>query len=213
MFLTTNKSLFNVIQMNRCLIIMLFYLLSWEVYAQSNSEPTASTITEPCFVTSYLTHQHLMVFQNRAIQKVKDVEEHLKVVRDFKYEKSQREQAAKMLLAFFVKDAQITFESEKDSLNRQVSVYDFVQEMLARDSSNLQFSPKVFKNNRLESPLVLHKSGHYIGMITYTMIDKKDPDFFSERNIVIHLQKVAKVFGGLDEDVWEVKLGNVVVRM
>ncbi len=191
---------------------MVFCFFPLSVNAQSNSVYTASSIIEPSFVTAYLSHQHLMAFQNRALQKVEDVEEYMKVVRNFEYEKSLREQAAKMLLAFFVEDAQITFESFADTVNRQVSVRDFIQELLAKDENSIYVSPKTVNNKRLENPLSLHKSGHYVGLISYTVIDKEDPNFISERNIVIHLQKVGKFFGEMKEDVWEVKLGNVVVR-
>lgn len=198
--------------MNKCLIYLVFCFFSLALNAQSNTASSAATIIEPSFMTSYLSHQHLMAFQNRALQKAEDIEEYLKVVRSFEYEKSLREQAGKMLLAFFVEDAQITFESFADTVNRQVSVRDFVQELLDKDENSIQVSPKTINNKRLETPLSLHKSGHYVGLISYTVIDEEDSDFLSERNIVIHLQKVGRAFGGLKEDVWEVKLGNVVVR-
>ncbi|MEZ4886294.1 MAG: hypothetical protein R3E32_16280 [Chitinophagales bacterium] len=197
--------------MNRCLVYFMLCLFPLLTYAQAHSRIlTSSSIAEPCFVTSYLSHQHLMAFQHRALQKAEDVEEYLKIVRNYKYDKILREQAAKMLLAFFVKDAEITFES--DTLIRQISVQDFVQELLERDQNSIVPSPKTIKNKRLESSLALQKSGYYVGMIAYNMIDKEDPDFTSERIITVHLQKVGKIFGEIEEDVWEVKLGNVVVR-
>ncbi|MBL4594670.1 MAG: hypothetical protein JKX68_12775 [Flavobacteriales bacterium] len=206
-----NKLLLNITTI--FFILVLFSCAGEDMKNDNISTETAKSTTtetdEPKEIISVLergdaelTSEQKEAFQLRAIQKIEDFIDYLRIISDPKVNNDLKEHSYQLALGLFINDS--TFFSDSAITNPSNSIFltDYLTKMKSRKNpftvniKNIQFSEKL----ELDS-LNIYKGS----MIMSLGIKQKTV----VKNIDVHLLEIQKIFGDSTLAIMEVRLGNI----
>ncbi|MFT5860957.1 MAG: hypothetical protein ACI865_003073 [Flavobacteriaceae bacterium] len=149
-----------------------------------------------------LTKTDLVAFQNRAVEKVDELFQYLKVMADHKTNAAVRDRALTIAEKQFSESAQI----RSDSFGQPIEAY----LKLCRNSTDY----KAVESLSVSKPFTYKFDGHFEGEIhvNYKRQDSKKEiksPKLREEEITIFLIRKEKSFGTTKQFVWELSLGNI----
>jgi len=156
------------------------------------------------FTGDNLTAPHLRAFEQRAIEKLQDFSDYLRIISDRSYSEEFRSAAILQAQDMFIDHSQIRLIEEKEP----AKVNRFLMET-ARDTS-AQYH--VFRNIAVKDSLRYESEILYEGSLVFQYgVAEQGDTIWNERDRIaeFYLMKTQKNFGSLEKMIWEVFLGNI----
>lgn len=206
----------------RILISHCIFLLLWlplMVVAQSASfSPPPVPLAEPSMAATALSDTQITNFEQRAMQKVSDFVEYSAIIGDNHYDAQLRQHALELTLKMFVADSiQVAFEQEASAEVAKMLIKEHLEILYdapgkskeVAEMGEVIFSKPLLPQNpqlysgQLAFPLTLRTYNAENELLT---VDKLRVE------MEVYLTKVKKRFGSTVGEVWEVLLGEMVIR-
>lgn len=187
------------------------------VLMEESTAAWASDMETDALQSDTITAEQLDVFTERAIQKLRDYDDYLRIIGDKKIDNEFRHEAMKQALGLFIDSSKVIFSASSRLLSeelQQIADNGAVIEAGKRDTSGiadfytmkqgpieLKEHPQAAGENRFRGVLVIERS---------VMPSAHGPGVKSKfYEVDFYISKTRKQFGTETEEVWEVLLGDI----
>lgn len=195
----------------RIFFYVAFAILASPLFSQSISHE--QLVSD--FTSEALTEEKLAVFDQRAIQKLKDYANYIEIISTGTYNNAFRKQAVDMALELF-SDLNVMISDSLIEINKEkkININDFFLRLLKTKFQKVTVS---ISDIQLSEPLKKTDPANYSGTISF----KETVSLFNtetkpekvrtyQRKALIVLKKVQKDFGSKKKIIWEVMLGGIL---
>ena len=207
--------------MNKLILNILFTIVILSIYScarENKSEDMTSiaTETEESISADEYTEMESMIeskpteltkeqkeaFQLRAIQKVQDFLDYVKIISDSKVDKRLKDHSAKLSIELFVSDSILITDSILTDSAVSVPLKNYLTVLKSKKT------PVYIKTEKLHfsEPLTADSLNNYKGIIEAKI---KIKGHSLTKNIEVFLTEIDKNFGENKKDITEVRLGNI----
>lgn len=157
------------------------------------------------FTADELSVNHLKAFEQRAIEKLQDLADYLRILSDKSYEDEFRNAALLQAQDLFVDHSQIRLYAENEP--------DKINSFLMNASSDSIPRTYLFRNIAVKNSLQEAANILYEGSLgfQYGVVENGDTVWYDAESKIaeFYLMKTSKSFGSSEKMIWEVYLGNI----
>lgn len=196
----------------KTIVFILFVSSVWTSFTQSSQ---AGTNLEHEFSNTTLEAKHILAFENRAKQKVRDFCNYIQLISDKSYDEKFRAHSKKTALALFNSTECTIVDSLISGEQSGIGIEDYFIKILQTNYSKIvgEATDIVLSQDLAISPL-----GSYFGTISYThhlkFYDKKDrliQAFSEKKEVGVTLSRKTKAFGDTEKIIWVVNLCDIIL--
>lgn len=165
------------------------------------------------FESDSLSAKSIQAFEQRAVQKLKDVSDYIGILSNSSLDLSFRKQARRMMLEGFINPhTEVFFSTLPDNQLVNFTITQFADSLLANRYSNLKIE---VENPQITQPLRFQKEQIYVGRIAFDLKITQGNQTLTLQPMkaTVYLLKREKSFGAYSTEVWEVFLGDVGISL
>ena len=174
-------------------------------YSTTQKDPQKeSRIYESQFTAERLSEKHFEAFETRAIEKLHDFTDYLRIISDDRYNEEFKINAMAQARELFIEHSLITLPDIAESASLDV--------FLDQSYQDANQGYLIIENPSIKVPLREATKNLYEGSVAFQLSLLVNGDTLTkteERQAQFYLMKTEKSFGAKKKKVWEVFLGNI----